>query len=160
MKTLGTLLIAMIVALCALPAQAQTVATSTTLNGAVTASATNVVVTSATGWSVGLFAYVDSEQMRVTAVSGTTITVIRGTGGTAPAAHATSSRIFVGNGNYFHQTDPDYSQVCTRGQGEAVYLPWINTASGTLWNCRGNSGGWNGTRVAKVTYNSVQDGTP
>lgn len=63
---------------------------STTLNGAINNSTSSVVVTSATGMpSVGNFRIiVESEIMKVTARTGTTLTVVRAQEGTAAASHA------------------------------------------------------------------------
>ena len=63
---------------------------STVLNGSINNSTTSVVVASATGMpGVGNFRIiVDSEIMKVTARSGTTLTVVRAQEGTAAASHA------------------------------------------------------------------------
>jgi hypothetical protein len=63
---------------------------STTLNGAINNSTTSVVVTSATGFptSGDFRIVVDNEIMLVTAVSGSTFTVTRGSEGSTAASHA------------------------------------------------------------------------
>jgi len=62
-----------------------------TLNGAITATDTAITVATVTGigmsTDVPYTIVVDGEQMTVTASTGTALTVTRGAGGTAPAAH-------------------------------------------------------------------------
>jgi len=61
---------------------------STTLNGAINDSVETVTVASAMGFTGGDFRIlVDSEIMKVTAVSGLDLTVVRGQEGTSPTAH-------------------------------------------------------------------------
>lgn len=75
--------------------------TSTTLSAAITASATSFAVASATGITApnnqtgsGItLIQVDQEQMLVTAVAGTFISVVRGYNGTAGAAHASGALV-------------------------------------------------------------------
>ena len=68
---------------------------STTLGGTITSSATSLTVASATNVSVGTVLYIGTEQLTVTAVSGTTLTVTRGSNGTMAAAH-TSGDVITG----------------------------------------------------------------
>ena len=61
---------------------------STTLNGAIDDEVTTITVASAMGFTGGNFRIlVDSEIMKVTAVSGLDLTVARGQEGTNPTAH-------------------------------------------------------------------------
>jgi hypothetical protein len=61
----------------------------TTLQGSITAGATSMVVTTATGAPAAPFrGKLDDEIIRVTAIAGTTLTIERGLEGTAAAAHA------------------------------------------------------------------------
>jgi len=61
---------------------------STTLNGAINDSTTTITVASAMGFTGGNFRIlIDSEIMKVTAVSGLDLTVARGQEGTSPTAH-------------------------------------------------------------------------
>lgn len=145
-------------------ASAQTILTNTTLSSAVpgpnssalsTGNQGLVVVASATGISApapntgntyGLatsnaqtFLYVDRELMQVVSVSGTTIGVIRGVGGTAVASHASSAFVFVvpatvvyGGGPYGY--GPGIPQgSCTRAN--EPFLPRIHFASGVISDC-------------------------
>ena len=66
---------------------------STTLGANITSSATSLTVASATNVSVGTVLYIGTEQLTVTAVSGTTLTVTRGSNGTVAAAHTAADVI-------------------------------------------------------------------
>jgi len=67
---------------------------STQLNGAIDNSATTIAVDSAMGFAGGDFRIlVDSEIMKVTGVSGLSLTVQRGVEGTAPTSHADDSPV-------------------------------------------------------------------
>lgn len=72
--------------------------TRTTLSAACALSDPTIVVTSATGFAAGSIVLVDQEQMRVTKayVSGTTINVVRGQGGTVQTAHPITASATVG----------------------------------------------------------------
>lgn len=85
---------------------AQATITPTTLSAALTATGTNIVVASATGFVKGYTVVIDSEVMNVSSayVSGTTIPVIRGA--SVQVAHATSSAVYFGPPNYFSVQDP------------------------------------------------------
>lgn len=126
---LGVLLV---LALAVVPVQAQVTLTSTTLSTAVTSKTTNTItVTSATGFSVGRIAYTGREAMRIQAVSGTTITVRRGSDSTRAYTHASGATIYVGPVEYF--STYDRSGSCTAAN--ELVLPVINLKSGTIWNC-------------------------
>jgi len=145
----------------ALPASAQTVATRTTLSGAITATATTITLASGTGFTAGNFVYVDNEVMRIVSVSGANITVQRGQLGTVARAHANAEPVITGAAGHFQTTDPDYGATCTRGSGQAVFLPRINVLNGLVWQCggeaeNGRSGlAWTATTTSPVTYNSI-----
>lgn len=74
---------------------------SSTLNGAITKTATSLVVTSAATFpaAASFYVRVDEEIMLVTSVSTTTFTITRAQCGTVAAAHASGATI-VTNGNY------------------------------------------------------------
>ena len=63
--------------------------TPTTLNGALTAAATSVPVTSAADIAVGDYIYVDTESMHVTGIATNTLTVTRAALGSTAATHLT-----------------------------------------------------------------------
>lgn len=154
--------LALAVALVALPvvAQAQTATLSnTTLNGAITATQTTLVLGSASASAgssfgapaVGQCLFVDSELMRITAIASTTATVQRGN----PAApHATSAVIFTGAcaGGNFQQAEPILGNAAVCNNQPA---PWINVRTGNVWYCNRAALTWSGTNFAKFTYNSV-----
>lgn len=136
---------------------------STTLSAAITISQTTLVLSSAsasTGSTMGAPAvghclYVDTELMRITALSSTTATVTRATRGAAP--HAASAIIVTGpcaaGGLFggFRQTDPVFivgNQDCT-----TWINPWINTNTGDSWWCDASS------NVVSVTNVVARNGT-
>ena len=64
---------------------------TTTLNGAISStSATSVILTSATNFSVGNTILIGTEQMYIRAISSNTLTVTRGVNGTTAATHLDS----------------------------------------------------------------------
>lgn len=136
-------------------ALAQTIATTTTLSAAVTATATVISVTSATGFTAANYVWADAEQMLIRSVSGTTITVQRGMNGTAARAHANAERVVTGASDYFHTNDPDYGEACTRGEAQAAFSPWINVRTGVIWVCPAGLTAWRATSTANVIYDSI-----
>ena len=68
---------------------------STTLNGDIDDTTTSVVVTDAMGFTTGDFRIlIESEIMKVTAVTGTTFTVVRHQEGTSAAAHVSTTPVY------------------------------------------------------------------
>lgn len=147
---------------------AQTILANTTLSAvmpATTSSATTTgnqqlaIVASATGISAptpnvgnvyGLatseaqsYLYVDRELMQVKAVSGTSVTVIRGVLGTSGSSHASSALVFVVPSTYLFGTGfgavaagPAVPQgSCTRAS--ELFLPRIAFGSGVISDCVG-----------------------
>lgn len=125
----------------------------------------NVATISTSGGATYL--YVDRELMQVVAVSGTTITVIRGIGSTAAASHASGALVFVvpaaavanwSGGNYGAAPGvPEGS--CTRTA--EPYLPRIQFGSGIFSDCL--AGQWyNGDalQTARVTSKVVYAPNP
>lgn len=83
--------------------------TTTTLSGAITASAQSLVVASATGIVANDYLQIDQEILRVgkSYVSGTTIPIQgRGLSGTSAAAHVTGANITHGEASDFAQAAP------------------------------------------------------
>jgi hypothetical protein len=74
---------------------------STTLAGAVAALDNIIPVTSATGFVAGSYVQVDSELMKIMAVSGTSISVFRGVRGTQAVAHGKYALVTVGTAAEF-----------------------------------------------------------
>ena len=153
MKT-SRILLTLALVVWALPVQAQVTMTTTTLAANQSADATVMTVTSATGFTVGNFVWVDSEQQQITAINGTAITVRRGQNGTAARAHDNTDRIYTGASQHFQTQDPDYGADCTRGAGQATHMPCINVRTGNFWVCRSESSTWNGTNASTLTYDS------
>ncbi len=169
MTKMKTVVLSLFAALAfALPAFGQTVLTMTTLSAALPGAVSSVTgsgapgvltVASATGISAptpntGFIAsaatsaaqtllYVDKELMEVRAVSGTTITVVRGVGSTANTSHISGALVFViptannpwMNAQLGAQPQSIPAGSCTRAN--ELYLPRINFQSGTISDCLG-----------------------
>lgn len=151
MKTLK--LVVLSLALLLVPSLAlgqQFTLTQTSLSGKINNTVTTLTVASATGitvnqntYNTGL--YVDRELMTVIKISGTTVTVIRGAGGTQASSHQASQMVLVGNGNAFINYDPEgtCSTTAPSGPTEAVPAqPTINTRTGNQWLCSSLTGTW------------------
>lgn len=179
-------------------ASAQTILTTTTLSSALqgmgsvngatptgnmsilsVASATGIVAPSPNrSLTAGLIAtsdaqtylYVDRELLQVIAVSGTSITVIRGVGSTASASHVSGALVFVvpisaqitWSGSTYGQAPAVPEGSCTRSA--ELYLPRIQFESGMISDC--NGGQWvNGDSIqttrthSKVLYAPNPGGT-
>lgn len=187
-------LLSAILLFCVPFAGAQTLLSTTTLsnaaqgmgsvNGATPTGNLSVIsVTSATGISgpvpntsltsglpatseVQTYLYVDRELMQVKAVSGTTITVIRGMAGTSAVSHASGALVFVvpsaaigtwsGGGFAVAAQGPSAPQgSCTRSN--ELYLPRISFSSGTISDCDG--GQWVNGDAAQTTRSGVTGST-
>lgn len=141
-----------LLAVSALPASAQTYLRSTTNSAAITATATQFSVASATGITVNqTVLFIDTEAMLVTGLSGTLVTVTRGYQGTLPVSHATSKTVVIVIPGA--ATSQEFNGSCTLGVGPAAIQPRINFVSGNVWMCR--SSVWNATNPRVVTYNSL-----
>lgn len=137
-------------------ASAQCVLTPTTLAASVTSGGTTtIVVTSATpnstttcpnaNFAAGNSLYVDRELMSIRAVSSTTITVIRGQGGTFAVPHTSGALVFVGQPSFFAA---QYKQGrCTRTN--EVVLPVIDVKGGGIYDCLASQ--WTGSMGGTTT---------
>lgn len=141
-KTLRVLYALALISLAAFTvpsANALTVLTPTTLSAAIADSSVQVMtVTSATGFTVATqtVAYIDNELVFVKSVSGTSIGIIRGYGGTNAHSHSSGALVFVGAPNLFFASRSISPQgTCVRAN-EAV-LPYINTNTGVISDCVG-----------------------
>jgi hypothetical protein len=116
---------------------AQTALTQTTLSAAVSVTANQIRVASATGITVNSalyvvdFGQVKGELMFVRSVSGTTVDVIR-TGGSAVTGHATGAVVIIApRRNAFFTYNPQG----TCNASTMPFTPWVNTTTGEQWLC-------------------------
>jgi hypothetical protein len=148
MKTLRSILFALaaFVAPFAPLAHAQTLLVPTTLSAAISGAGTQVMtvasVTTVSGYTVvaGTVGYLDNEEVIIKplngTVSGTTLGIIRGQGGTTAAPHASGALVFLGPPNAFASTPGINPQgSCTRGN--QLYLPFINVKEAVISDCLG-----------------------
>lgn len=137
---------------------AQTLITATSLAASVTATQTSILVLTSSGaWTVGNYAYVDYEVMKITNVSGTLIGVTRQQFATKAVTHASGSSILAGNGGHFknfaaYQHAPPIGSCVRASQ---PYLPVIDYTSGNIWTCSSTLAKWIGTNSAALVYNSL-----
>ena len=164
MTTMRTILMAAgLLILTALPAQAQRVLTTTTLNANLAVGDATMTVSSTTGFVVGQLALIDAEVVRMTELIGgaagtaTLVRITRGVDGTQARAHDNTERLIVtAQNNDFHNTDPDYGADCTRGAGQAAVSPWPNTRTGVVWVCSPLADNrWAATSTLPITYDSI-----
>lgn len=123
----------------------------TSTSTAITATQGTFTVASATGINAptasvpGSALYVvdigqtKGEEMRVTGVSGTSISVRRGGGGTKAVAHISGAMVLVATvPSWFQTSDPSGS--CTTAN--TFVTPYLNVTTGNLWVCSAKSGTW------------------
>lgn len=110
----------------------QSTMTQTTLSSAIAdGNAVDIFVTSATGFTVNNFVVVDREAMKIVAVNGTDISVIRGYYGNGKP-HISGATAWTAPATAFLTDDPPASGCTASAQ---PYLPIIALNSGRLWNC-------------------------
>ncbi len=135
----------------------QTILTNTTLSAAITSSSsTTAVVTSATNINApstsdatkATYIFVDRELMDVRAVNGTTLSVVRGAGGTAASTHASSAFVFVVPAYLSTQFAIVPAGSCTRAN--EVALPRVNARTGIISDC--NGGQWVNGGITQTTF--------
>lgn len=141
-------------------AYAQLVLTPTTLSSAIADGSTQVMnvasVTNVTGYTVvaGTVGYIDKEEVVIKplngTVSGTTLAIIRGQGGTSAAPHASGALVWLGPSYaFFSKPILHPAGGCTRGN--LIAVPYINVAEGVISDCLG--GQWiNGVRTNAPQY--------
>lgn len=125
--------------LCSQTALAQTAVNATTIAAALSATANQVALTSASTVAVNDILYVDQEAMRVRSISGVYATVARGVEGTSATAHNTLAAIYTGPRVRFMQPVPRRGS-CTRTA--ETYLPRIVPSAGQIWDCPAGAGTW------------------
>jgi hypothetical protein len=142
-----------------LPCLAQATLGNTTLSAAMTTTSNQAVrVAATTGITAGsTMIFVDKEAMFVNGVSGTTLTVMRGYGGTAAGTHASGSRVWLGPANYFMSKDKPEGGSCTAGN--ELVLPIINIANGSRWNCVSSIWSQENEFISLYTAKSATPGT-
>ena len=161
-RILSTVLLALLLVLPSTLRAQLFVLSNTTLNGAITATQTTLVLTSASASAGSTFGapaagqclLIDGELMRIVSMSSTTATVTRARSGAS--AHATSAVIWTGACNAFRTIDPPNlggNQTCT-----SQPRPWINTTNGNVWFCNTVTNLWRGTNFATFAYGSTPIG--
>lgn len=155
----------LVLSLMGAPAFAQTYLTSTTLSNATNASQSTLVVASATGIAAGGALYIDRELVDVRSVSGTTITVVRGTAGTVANSHGASRTVIIvpaaAKASVITAVDPAGSAgVGTCTVTDYAYQPILNVTNGNVWLCRYTAAAqsarvWAATNNVLITYNSL-----
>lgn len=95
------------------------------------------------------YIFVGREQMRVTAVNGTALTVVRGVNGTVAVPHPSGDMVLFGPARFFYVMDP--GGVPTGGSGTSGVActaanvqvsPWLNIRTGGQWLCSSVTGTW------------------
>lgn len=146
--------------LAAVPVSAQTYLTSTTLNGSITATQTQIRVASATNVQANGGFYIDHEFMPVVSVSGTLVTVVRnqrptahGSGAVvliASAANRAFTMLTTNGAQRAGQCSTSTSSSAATALAGINYLPIIDIDTGNVYNCRRVTGGlwlWTYTNV-------------
>lgn len=144
-KTLSRAAVAGLLALLiAAPVAAQTATTTTTLSAAITdPGATSLLVASATNVEAGGALFIDREFLVVTGVNATTVSVMRGAGGTRASAHANASLVYVATKAqlaYVFKSDQAFLGTCTRAN--QAYLPQVDVSNGIVWDCPTGATQW------------------
>jgi len=126
---------------------------TTTLSSAATATDKSIVVASATSVAAGRLIRVDQEMMQVVQsyVSGTTVGVLRGRGGTAASAHVVTAKVVHGTAADFDNPAAQQSVAYTTGRATVISSV---TATGTLVHAPAGSDHrviLNGTSVITLT---------
>lgn len=141
---------------------AQTILTMTTLSAAVPATTSSTLTTGQMGIvsvasatninapgpisaliatpATSTFLFVDRELMDVRAVSGTTLTVVRGISGTAATSHLSGALVFVvpGTATWIAATgQADNIPAGSCARASELYLPRIDLKTGTISDCIG-----------------------
>lgn len=158
----STVLLVLLLVLQPMLRAQQFVLSNTTLNGAITATQTTLVLTSASASSGSTFGapaagqclMIDGEFMRIVSMASTTATVTRVKSGASP--HASGVVLWTGACNAFRTIDPPAiggNQVCS-----SQPRPWVNNTNGNVWFCNTVTNLWRGTNFATFTYASTPIG--
>jgi len=136
MKKLNVVLTLLAALVFAVPSNAATIISRTTLSAAVTStSTTTVVVASATGITATSTAlFIDGEFMTVNAVNSTTLSVTRQG---RSSTHKSGVTVWFGPANAFKTVTPPGHPAGSCTRATELYLPWINVASAVISDCLG-----------------------
>jgi len=138
MRTIRSLMVAVGLILLTVPSFAQTTLSSTTLAAAVTSTASQINVASASGIEVNDRVAIlgggqrVAEFVRVLAINGTFLTVSRAVDSRS-LAHASGATVYHGPEAQYYTSDPTPGATCT--QASELYLPHINKASRLITQC-------------------------
>lgn len=95
------------------------------------------------------YLYIGREEMRVTAVNGTALTVVRGVNGTVATPHPSGDMVLFGPARFFYVNDPGgivganggiSGVACT--PANVIVSPWLNVRTGAQWLCSSVTGTW------------------
>lgn len=146
--------------LAAVPVAAQTYLPTTTLNGSITATATQIRLTSASGVAAGGGLYIDHEYFGVVSVSGTLATVTRTQ---RPTAHGSGAVVIIASAAarayvFLTTNGAQRAGQCSTSTSSSSatalagyqYLPIVDIDTGNVYTCRRVTGGlwlWTYTNV-------------
>jgi len=108
------------------------------------------------------YLFIGREQMRVTAVNGTQLTVVRGVNGTVATPHPSGDMVLFGPARFFYVNDPggtpsSFGGVSNVGctPANVVVTPWLNIRTGEQWICSSVTNtwvpGWNNSGPPQAT---------
>lgn len=95
--------------------------------------------------------YIDREQIRVIAVNGTQLTVVRGVNGTVATPHVSGSMVLFGPARFFYVNDPGGVGSPSPGGNisgvsclvaNVLVSPWVNIRTGAQWLCSTDTLTW------------------
>ena len=177
MKTLIRSIVLLSLALgLSAPAFAQQVPSETTASAAQNATQQTIALASVTSgtasnWTVGNYLWVEAEAEQIRAISGLTVTVLRGQLSTSAAAHKNAAVVYAANAGSFYISNPLGGPPNAPGQGGGTglsctrsqwgYMPQIDTRLSIVWSCPKSPTGtttaqtWAGVSLWPLTYNSV-----
>lgn len=172
MKRFTKVLALLVLLFAALPLQAQTILSTTTLASRLGdpsssqppgSNSSQVVylasVTNVTPNTNGLFIPSTGEYMSVASkdANANTVVVTRGASGTRPMFAASGATVIITQSGSTGNIDP--TGACTRGSGQwARYSPFINIVTGDVNVCIGST--WYATNSHNIVYNSLAPFTP
>lgn len=140
-KTLAVLSLVLALAAIAITASAQTIVPRTTLAAAITSSSSQANVfrlTSTTGIVAGNVLFIEGEADNVTAVNGSTVTVVRGAApSTRVSQHPNGAVVWYGPPSYFQYATPSGYPFGSCSRTNGLILPWIDIKNNVYSDCLG-----------------------